>query len=310
LKPDLSTTAIQELKTLRDMVRWGATEFQKAQLFYGHGFDNAWDEALFLAASVLHLTPQEETKAADARLLSTEKQQIAALYQRRIAERKPVAYLTNEAWFAGLPFYVDERVIIPRSPIAELIEQGFAPYLDETEVLRVLDLCTGSGCIAIACALAFPEAMIYAVDISPDALNVAKKNVEKHQLQENIRLIQSNLLDQLALNANNFNTFDLIVSNPPYVDAAEMANLAAEYRHEPTLALEAGENGLLLVERIIAEAPRFLAPGGILVVEVGNSAAALCARFPELPFLWLEFSRGGDGVFLLTKEQLEGKQQR
>ncbi len=294
------TTAIQELKTLRDIVRWGATEFSKAQLCFGHGIDSAWDEALLLARKILCLSPEDELKAADARLLAAEKQEIASLYQRRINERKPAAYLTQEAWFAGLPFYVDERVIIPRSPIAELIEQSFSPYLDHVAAPHILDLCTGSGCIAIACALAFEDAQVDAVDISANALAVAEKNVEQHGLTAVVKLIQSDLFQQLP-NAS----YDLIVSNPPYVDAEDMANLPPEFHHEPVLALAAGQDGLSLVRQIIKEAPHFLAPQGVLVVEVGNSAAALIEQFPHLPFLWLEFNRGGHGVFLLTKEQLE-----
>jgi len=306
MNPETYTAAIQELRTLRDMVRWGATEFQKANLCFGHGFDNAWDEALFLALHALHLSPQEETKSADARLLTHERQEIADLYQRRITERKPVAYLTQEAWFAGLPFYVDEHVIIPRSPIAELIEQSFAAYIHEDEVTHILDLCTGSGCIAIACALAFPHAQVDAVDISKEALIIAEKNRHRHQVTDSVRLIQSDLFNRLRDDhVSEEYVYNLIISNPPYVNAEEMAELAPEYRHEPELALKGGEDGLTLVARIIQEAPHFLAPHGILVVEIGNNAEALVEKFPQLPFLWLEFNRGGHGVFLLTKEQLE-----
>lgn len=290
---------IQELHTFRDMVRWGATEFNKAKLTFGHGFDNAWDEALFLARKILHLSMDEETKAADARLLTVEKQAIAELYQRRIQQKIPSPYLVNEAWFAGLPFYVDQRVIIPRSPIAELIEVGFEPYLDPQRVTHILDLCTGSGCIAIACSMAFPDAQVDAVDISPDALAVAEKNIQLHQVEDRVRLWQADLFAPLPEAA-----YDLIVSNPPYVSEEEMLHLPTEYSHEPTLALAAGIDGLAVVKRILKEVPRYLAPGGVLVVEVGNSAESLIAAFPDLPFLWLEFNRGGQGVFLLTKEQL------
>lgn len=293
--------AIRELQTLRDMVRWGASQFNAANLAFGHGIDNAWDEALFLARHALHLTPAEDEKAADARLLSSERQQIAQLFQRRISERKPASYLTREAWFAGLPFYVDERVIIPRSPIAELIEGGFSPWFNDVPINRVLDLCTGSGCIAIACALGFPGIEVDAVDICADALAVARQNVDRHQLITAVNLIKSDLFSNL-----NPSSYDLIISNPPYVNQEDMAQLPPEFQHEPTLALAAGDDGLDVVARIITEAPHYLSPQGILVVEVGNSAPALEQRFPELPFLWLEFTRGGHGVFVLTAEQLRG----
>ncbi len=293
--------AIRELQTLRDMVRWGASQFNAANLAFGHGIDNAWDEALFLARHALHLTPAEDEKAADARLLSSERQQIAQLFQRRISERKPASYLTREAWFAGLPFYVDERVIIPRSPIAELIEGGFSPWFNDVPINRVLDLCTGSGCIAIACALGFPGIEVDAVDICADALAVARQNVDRHQLITAVNLIKSDLFSNL-----NPSSYDLIISNPPYVNLKDMAQLPPEFQHEPALALAAGDDGLNVVARIITEAPHYLSPQGILVVEVGNSAPALEQRFPELPFLWLEFTRGGHGVFVLTAEQLRG----
>lgn len=291
--------ATRELQTLRDMVRWGASQFNAANLTFGHGIDNAWDEALFLARHVLHLTPAEDDKAADARLLVSERLHIAQLFQRRIAERKPAAYLTREAWFAGLPFYVDERVLIPRSPMAELIEHGFSPWLDETPITRVLDLCTGSGCIAIACALAFPDAEVDAVDICSEALEVARQNVERHGATHSVNLIHSDLFSGLIPR-----NYDLIVSNPPYVNAEDMAQLPLEYHHEPVLALAAGEDGLDIVVRIINEAKHYLSPQGVLIVEVGNSAPALEARFPDLPLLWLEFKHGGHGVFVLTAEQL------
>ncbi|HVV69780.1 MAG TPA: 50S ribosomal protein L3 N(5)-glutamine methyltransferase [Gammaproteobacteria bacterium] len=291
--------AIRELQTLRDMVRWGASQFNAANLTFGHGIDNAWDEAVFLARHALHLTPAEDDKAADAKLLISERLHIAQLFQRRISERKPAAYLTREAWFAGLPFYVDERVLIPRSPIAELIEHGFSPWLDETPITRVLDLCTGSGCIAIACALAFPEAEVDAVDICSEALEVAKQNIERHGVTNSVNLINSDLFSGLIPRS-----YDLIVSNPPYVNAEDMTQLPPEYHHEPIIALAAGEDGLDLVVRIITEAKHYLSPQGVLIVEVGNSAPALEARFPDLPLLWLEFKHGGHGVFVLTAEQL------
>jgi ribosomal protein L3 glutamine methyltransferase len=298
----VTAEAMQQLRTVRDMVRWGASQFNAADLHFGHGINNAWDEALYLVRHVLHLSPQEDQWLADARLLTSEREAIVALLQRRITERKPAAYLTNEAWFAGLSFYVDERVIIPRSPIAELIEQHFSPWLDDKPVTRVLDLCTGSGCIAIACALAFPEARVDAIDISADALAVAERNVQRYGLEQHVRLIKSDLLAQLPISADN--RYDLIVCNPPYVDAQDMAALPAEFRHEPDLALAGGEDGLDLVEKILQQAADYLTDDGVLVIEVGNSEAAAITRFAQYPLTWLEFERGGHGVFLLTREQL------
>jgi ribosomal protein L3 glutamine methyltransferase len=282
------------------MVRFGASQFNAAGLYFGHGYTNAWDEALCLVRHALHLSPQEDKHVAEARLLMTERERIAALFQARIQTRKPAAYLTQEAWFAGLSFYVDERVIVPRSPIAELIEQQFSPYLPDRPITRILDLCTGSGCIAIACALHFPEASVDAVDISADALAVARMNVSRHQMDTQVQLIQSDLFQALPQQR-----YDMIVCNPPYVDAADMAALPAEYHHEPALALAGGQDGLDLVAQILKQAPDYLAPGGILIVEVGNSAAAAEIRFSNYPLIWLSFERGGAGVFLLSESQIQ-----
>jgi ribosomal protein L3 glutamine methyltransferase len=291
--------AVNELRTLRDMIRWGVSQFNAADIYFGHGLDSAWDEAVFLALHAVHLPPNTDNKVLDARLTTQERRAVAELIARRVDERKPAAYLTQTAWFAGLPFYVDERVIIPRSPMAELIERGFDPWLERGELRRVLDLCTGCGCIAVACALAFPETKIDAVDISKEALEVAKINVERHGVEEQIRLIQTDLFSGLE-----FNSYDLIISNPPYVSLDEMRKLPQEYRHEPELALSGGEEGLDVIEKILSEAPNYLTSHGLLIAEVGSSAAALEQKFPELPFLWLEFERGGHGVFLITAEQL------
>ncbi len=294
----MPNNTLSQLLTFRDMVRWGTTQFNAAGLHFGHGNTNAWDEALYLVRHALHLSPAEDKYVADARLLMTEREEIAALFQQRITERKPAAYLTHEAWFADLSFYVDERVIIPRSPIAELIAQGFSPWLQDEPITSVLDMCTGSGCIAIACAVHFPEADITAVDISHDALDVARKNVAHHAVPQ-VNLIQSDLFKNVPQHP-----YQIIVCNPPYVDAKDMAELPAEYKHEPTLALAGGEDGLDLVAKILEQAADYLALEGILIVEVGNSAVAAETRFAHYPLTWLAFERGGHGVFLLTKEQL------
>ena len=291
--------ALAELRTLRDILRWGFTQFQRAELFYGHGTDNAWDEIIYLALAVLKLESVLNPVWLAARLTTEERTQLLHKISQRINERIPTAYLVHESWFAGLPFYVDSRVLIPRSPMAELIEQQFNPWVDPENVESILDLGTGSACIAIACAYAFPDAEIDAVDYSAEALAVASINVERHQLNEQINLIQSDGFDNLK-----GRRYDIIISNPPYVDADDFAQLPAEYRHEPAMALAAGTDGLDIVVRLLAQAKQHLQKGGVLIVEVGNSKAALMQRFPHLPFVWLEFERGEAEVFLLTQEQL------
>ncbi len=290
--------ALAQLHTARDWVRWGMSRFNAAGLHYGHGTDNGFDEALALTLHALHLSHDIPDAYLDARLTDNERKDILDLLQRRLEQRTPAPYITREAWFAGLAFYVDERVLVPRSPIAELIQSRFEPWL-AAPVHRVLDLCTGSGCIAIACAYAFAEAAVDAVDLSPDALEVAAVNVEHHGLADRVELLEGDLFAPV-----DGRRYDLIVSNPPYVGAAELAALPAEYGHEPQLGLAAGSEGLDLVVPMLAAAAEYLEPAGVLVVEVGSAQHALVARFPEVPFLWLEFERGGEGVFLLTAQQV------
>jgi len=272
---------------------------QRARLHYGHGTDNARDEAAALIWHALRLP--RRPSAARLRRAVTPRQRAAldALLKRRISERMPAVYLTHRCWFAGLEFYIDERVLIPRSPLAELIERGFAPWIDPARVRRVADVGTGSGCIAIACARAFPRSRVDALELSPGALEVARRNIRRHRLARRVRALHSDHFGALA-----GESYDIIVSNPPYVGQREMAVLPPEYRHEPRGALAAGADGLDSVRVILRDAARFLRPAGLLVVEVGNSERRVRRGFPRLPFTRLEFVRGGGGVFLLTREQL------
>ncbi|WP_456374300.1 50S ribosomal protein L3 N(5)-glutamine methyltransferase, partial [Thiolapillus sp.] len=295
----LNLSDIAELSTIRDWVRWGASRFSEAGLFFGHGTDNAFDESLALVLHALHLDHNLPADFLDTRITAGEREQVLAYLRQRIEAHVPAAYITHEAHFAGLSFYVNENVLVPRSPIAELIENGFNPWLPDTDAPDILDLCTGSGCIAIACAHYLPHARVDASDISPLALDVARVNVERHGMEDQVSLYRSDVFDELPASQ-----YDLIVSNPPYVSLEEMQGLPEEFRHEPALGLEAGIDGMDIVARILCQGSAFLKPGGIMIVEVGDSMGHLMERYPEVPFLWLEFERGGHGVFLLTTEQL------
>lgn len=288
-----------ELSTIVDFIRYGASRFAAAGLTFGHSYDNALDEATHLVLWALHLPHDLSPNYGQARLVADEKQTILDLIDRRIAERKPVAYLTGDAWFAGLLFKVDENVLVPRSPIAELIQNGFSPWLDDVVVERALDLCTGSGCIGIAMASHHPDWQVDLVDVSPAALQLARDNVRFQDVQNRVRVIESDLFAQLG-----GEVYDLIVSNPPYVTEQEFAALPPEYGHEPALGLKAGHDGLDFALRILAEAPQHLSAHGLLIVEVGESEHALAALLPRVPFTWIEFNVGQMGVFALDRRDL------
>lgn len=292
------THPIDELKTVRDFLRYATSRFAASDLFYGHGTDNVWDEAVQLVMRTLHLPLENNTLFLDANLTWDERHRILERLEQRIDQRIPLAYLLGEAWFMGMPFQVDERVLVPRSPLAELIASGIQPWLGDYTVARILDLCTGSGCIGIAAATVFDEAEVDLSDISTDALAVAEANIAMHEVGDRVRTVQSDVFAQLD------GRYDLILSNPPYVDAGDIASMPDEFHHEPVLGLAAGHDGLEIAHRILATAADHLNPGGLLIVEVGNSWPALEEAYPNLPFIWLEFERGGDGVFLLTAEDL------
>lgn len=290
----------ESLITVRDWLRFAVSRFNEAKLFFGHGSDNAFDEAAYLILHTLHLPLDRLDPFLDASLTHGESEIVQAVIERRVRERIPAAYLTQEAWLAGHRFYVDERVIVPRSFIAELLGDQLAPWVDDPDsISSALDMCTGSGCLAILAALAFPAAQVDAVDLSPDALAVAARNRMDYHLNERIELVESDLFTQLA-----GRHYDLIVSNPPYVNAESVAALPSEYQAEPALALGSGEDGLDATRKILVAAPDHLKPGGLLVVEIGHNRDALEAAYPALPFTWLDTAGGEQFVFMLRREDL------
>ena len=289
-----------ELRTVRDMMRFAVSRFTEAGLFFGHGSDNAWDESAYLLLHTLNLPLDRLEPFMDARLTSDERALVLKIIRRRISERLPAAYLTNEAWLGEHRFYVDRRVIVPRSHIAELLREQLTPWIDDPwAVQSTLDLCTGSGCLAILAALAFPESTVDAIDISPDALAVARRNVGDYGLESRVNLIESD-----AFAAVPGKRYDVIISNPPYVNAESMANLPEEYLREPVLALASGEDGLDFTRILLREAGDHLNPGGLLVVEIGNNRDELEQAFPDTPFTWLDTAAGDGFVFMLRQEEL------
>lgn len=293
-------SARQELLTLRDLIRYGVSRLNAAQVALGHGSDNAWDETVYLVLHALHLPLDTLEPFLDARVLTEERNRVLELIDRRVTERVPAAYLTNEAWLRGHRFYVDARVIVPRSPIAELLDEGLSPWVQDAQAVdSVLDMCTGSGCLAILSALAFPYAQVDAVDVSPDALEVARRNVNDYGLGDRLALHQSDLFDSLPERQ-----YDVIVCNPPYVNSGSMDVLPQEYRHEPHLALAGGADGMDLVRRILQAAPRYLSENGVLVLEIGHERDFFEAAFPELSPVWLDTEAASDQLLLLTREQL------
>ena len=292
--------AITELCTVRDFIRYAVSRFSAAGLAFGHGSVDAWDEAVYLTLHTLSLPLDRLEPFLDARLLPGEREALLEIYRRRIQDRLPAAYLTHEAWLGEHRFYVDERVIVPRSFIAELLHEGLAPWIDDPHaVSSALDMCTGSGCLAILAALAFPEARVDAADLSSEALEVATRNVSDYRLNDRIELVRSD-----AFAALGGRRYDVIISNPPYVDAESVAALPPEYLHEPVMALGSGNDGLDFTRTLLRDARRHLNPGGLLIVEIGHNRAALEAAFPQLPFIWLDTAAGDEYVFLLHAEDL------
>ena len=296
----MNTAAQTELLTVRDHLRYAVSRFTAAGLFFGHGSDNAWDEAVYLTLHTLSLPLDRLEPFLDARLLPHEKEALLEIFRRRCEERLPAAYLTNEAWLGEHRFYVDDRVIVPRSFIAELLQEQLTPWVEDPWAIEsALDLCTGSGCLAILTALAFPEAQVDAVDLSKDAISVAERNIADYHLTERVHPIQSDAFSQLK-----GKRYDLIISNPPYVDAESVAALPPEYLHEPEMALGSGEDGLDFTHIILREAKKHLTPNGLLVVEIGHNREVLEAAYPTLPFTWLDTTAGDEYVFLLNAADL------
>jgi protein-(glutamine-N5) methyltransferase, ribosomal protein L3-specific len=291
LQPDSS------VRSPRQLIDWAAEQLSLHDLYFGHGTDNPLSEAEFLVLRSLDLPLDCSDAVLDTSLVISQLQRAVAVVNERITTRKPAAYLLGEAWFAGLRFYVNEHVLVPRSPIAELILEQFSPWCKADRVRRILDIGTGSGCIAIASAFAFAAATVDAIDVDPEALAVARKNVESHGLRDRVALIRSDLFQELT-----GRQYDLIIANPPYVDAEDLAVMPAEYRHEPSTGLYGGRDGLVIVRRILESAGTHLTENGVLVIETGNSQKALREQYPRVPFLWLEFQYGGDGVFILTRQ--------
>lgn len=290
---------MENIITVEDFLNWANDYFAKNNVYFGHGTDNPWDEAVMLVLHVLKLPAENDSSLLWQKLTNEQRQELTELALRRVNERMPVPYLTNEAWFAGERYYVNTDVLIPRSPLAETIANEFQPWLGDLEPHRILDLCTGSGCLAIACAKQFPDAEIDAVDISEKAIAVANKNIIMHNVAGRVHAIHSDLFSALQ-----DKRYDIIISNPPYVGAEEMASLPQEYLHEPKLALESGTDGLELTIKILQQAKNYLTDDGLLIVEVGNSCELLQGKYPQIPFVWLEFEFGGEGVFLLTAKEL------
>ena len=285
-------------KTIRQVLKHGETVFSQSDIYFGHGTDNAWDEAVSLLLHALNLDPSADESILDVELTGQQIKDVFVLFDRRLKERIPAPYITGQAWFCGLPFIVDSRVIVPRSPIAQLIMDYFEPWLNKAPA-RILDLCCGGGCIGISCAYGFDEAEVILSDISLDALAVAELNIEKHKVQNRVSAVYSDLFSDLS-----GQLFDLIVSNPPYVDIDDFNSMPDEFHHEPELALYSGQDGLDFTRRLLGEAENYLSETGILVVEVGNSSEALEKAFPSVPFFWFEFPEGDGGVFMLSREQL------
>ena len=297
---NLFELARRELITVRDLIRFAVSVFNEGKLFFGHGSADAFDEAAYLVLHALNLPPDKLDPFFDARLTSTERDAVLNIIERRVTERIPAAYLTNEAWLGAYKFYVDQRVIVPRSFIAELLREDLAPWVDDPEAVEsALDLCTGSGCLAILTALTFPNALVDAVDLSADALDVARRNIGDYELTDRVKAVASNMFGELG-----GRTYDLIVSNPPYVTATSMSTLPQEYLREPAMALASGLDGLDHVRVILSEAPRHLNEGGLLVVEVGFNREGMEVAFPDLPLTWAETSAGDGVVFLVTREEL------